>query len=370
MDLIEATYAAATGEVTWSEFGERFRAAVGATSATLWTGAPGEVGELVYATPIPQSAVAAYIAHYNRVDPWAQAIIPRLASPASRTTATAYLTDEIVPRQTFRHTEFYADFARRLGMFHVAGTVASIGKGDYLVLGCHRPEDAPEYGEAERQVLAGVLPHLQRAMDLRRRLADTPLAAGARALDALPTAAIVVNAQLRVRHANAAAEALGATGGLLFQAAGGALRLALEHHDDTERLARRVAEVTRLGTAGGSLAARRSAGPLLPVTVMPLPSRLAGHAARVAEAQALVLVRDTQRIVMPSAEMLCDIYGLSPAEAAVALLAAEGSTAEEIARLRGVSPNTVRTQLKSAMAQMDCPSLRHVTRLLAVLGTP
>ena len=70
----------------------------------------------------------------------------------------------------------------------------------------------------------------------------------------------------------------------------------------------------------------------------------------------------------PPPALLCDLYGLSPAEAAVALAAASGMTADGIAAVRGASVNTVRRQIRMALEKTGAGSLRDLTGLLGALA--
>jgi DNA-binding CsgD family transcriptional regulator len=67
------------------------------------------------------------------------------------------------------------------------------------------------------------------------------------------------------------------------------------------------------------------------------------------------------------ARLLADLYGLTPAEAAVALAAAEGHTAERIATDRATTVNTIRTQLRRALEKSGAANLRELTRIVTLM---
>jgi DNA-binding CsgD family transcriptional regulator len=92
---------------------------------------------------------------------------------------------------------------------------------------------------------------------------------------------------------------------------------------------------------------RRSKRPLV-IRVLPV-----GGAARnpFLGARVLLLLVDLGRTSGPQPGMLAQTFGLSPAEAKVASLLAEGKSVEEIARAQAVLENTVRMQLKSVFAK-------------------
>ena len=70
-----------------------------------------------------------------------------------------------------------------------------------------------------------------------------------------------------------------------------------------------------------------------------------------AEALAILAVTPALSRAIPSAPVLQDLFDMTPAEARVARAAAQGQTIQEIATGLGLSPETVRTQLKAALAK-------------------
>jgi DNA-binding CsgD family transcriptional regulator len=65
-----------------------------------------------------------------------------------------------------------------------------------------------------------------------------------------------------------------------------------------------------------------------------------------------------------SEEMVASVYGLTAAEAAVAVALARGEDVREIARRRGVSTETVRGQLKAVLAKTGCSRQADLVRML------
>lgn len=379
-DLIEAAYAAAVDDIPWRAFAERLQAELGVSSVSLWRGGPAEgVAEFLYTPPHHAAALASYARHYYKTDVWtaAGARLGAHAAPDGR--PWVLLGSELVPEAEFRATEFYTDFCRPLGMFHAAGTVVPLGEAGQLSFGCHRPEQAPAFGEAERAIIAALIPHLRRALQLRYRLRQSELADAAAAFNAMPTAAVVVDAALRIVRANAAAETVAArtTGGVRFVRDGQATRLAAETRTDTTALAERVRQVAVHGGDGGFVRLRRTAAAAsatgdLAALVSPLPARLAATDASGLgrrPGRALVMLRDPLGTVPTPPKLLIEMYGLSRHEAEVAAAAATGETAEAIAAVRGVSTNTVRSQLRQVLAKTGADNLRGLARLVTGLGS-
>jgi hypothetical protein len=159
-----------------------------------------------------------------------------------------------------------------------------------------------------RDLVEAVLPHLRRALQLRHRLAAAggmgrTQAPGLAALDALAMGVLVLDADLQVLIANAAAEAMArqvdaALRLLRVSTRGGAARAVAVagHLPDRTALQGLVRRTALAGEAGGALRLRDSSGtPSVAALVLPLPQRLSGDTgggiARV-EGRALVLLRD------------------------------------------------------------------------------
>jgi DNA-binding CsgD family transcriptional regulator len=96
----------------------------------------------------------------------------------------------------------------------------------------------------------------------------------------------------------------------------------------------------------GAFLARRDGG-RYDLTIVPLNM---GEANR----RVLVAVRDSSHLDCSLAERLRALFGLSPAEAEIAMLIANGHSPADISDERAVSIGTVRLQIKSIALKMEC----------------
>jgi hypothetical protein len=218
---------------------------------------------------LPAEAMALYQQHYHALDPWAALAVrtPRLE---------ALLGPELVPQQDVLASAFYQEWGAPFGVCHVVGAVIPLDTRAAATLGValERPEKAQAFTAADRQRLTLVLPHLQRAAQIRRRLGQLEAHAqtGWAALDALPQGTVVAAADGTIVFANAAAEALAhGDAGLLLGGRGQSLGAV--HPREAQALRGLVAAVTH-GGAGGMLQVTRRTRPPLAVLVAPLPPRL------------------------------------------------------------------------------------------------
>jgi DNA-binding NarL/FixJ family response regulator len=184
---------------------------------------------------------------------------------------------------------------------------------------------------------------------------------------------------MRVRQANAAAATLAArpqAGLRMVGAEAAGIRLTARHRDDRRALEALVAK-TAAGGAGGAMRVRAPSDDApdmasLAVLVSPAPARLTAlggeqHPA-LADGFALVVARELAQSPQLRPGILSDLYGLTHAEAAVAVTLSGGVTAEDVARHRQVSLDTVRSQVRVVLRKTNAANLRDFERILALLA--
>ncbi len=383
--LTEEIYDAAAGSTPWTVVEAGLKSLVQARTASLMVGdaLTGQT-ELLWREGFPDSAVAAYQSHYRHLDLWTTRAAAVLARGGRAAPIRLLIGGEmLVPDHEFVRSEFYNDFGRPLGLRHVLGTVVPLGEAGMMPIGLHRPDNAAPFGEAERRLVDGALPHLRRAMQLRHRLKATAGTAGLAALDALPLGVLVLDATMRVLVANTAAETMAAAHGAALRlqqvrragGAGSCTVAVARHNVEDVRFAALVRQVAKDDRAGGALGlSTEDRSQRLAALVAPLPRRLAGRGGAEAGAgrvqgQALVLLRDLSPMVRtsPRADMLRDLFGLTRAEAEVAQALTGGTSTVAVAARRGLSEATVRSQVRAVLDKTGAANLRDLERLLTSL---
>ena len=109
----------------------------------------------------------------------------------------------------------------------------------------------------------------------------------------------------------------------------------------------------------------RHLGGDLVVTVSPIPRHGAGP--EFLGASVLILIVDPKRGRAPDEALLRQVYGLSPAEAALAGRIAIGETLREAAITRGIAYGTARSYLEQIFHRTGTRRQAELTRLLLTL---
>jgi DNA-binding NarL/FixJ family response regulator len=84
---------------------------------------------------------------------------------------------------------------------------------------------------------------------------------------------------------------------------------------------------------------------------------------------ATVLARNLLKPASPPVKLLIDLFGLTRSEGEVAAALAGGVTAEDVARTRRVSLDTVRSQIRTILGKTGASGLRDFERIIALSST-
>ncbi len=362
LSLVERIYAAAYEPERWLDYALALREAAGATSVSFIAHAPDNAVASIR-TELTGTAAEhrAYEAHFCRVDRW-RAAGARVAPFAT------WASDREIADSDFAESEFYRDFLRHSdgNLFYFAGGAIDGGAEEMIISGILRTRERGPFGDAELRLMQALKPHLSQAVRLDRRfrrLRAARDAAGALS-GRLAAAVFMLDARARLIAMNPAAEALIADADGLLLSSGG---LAARRGSDDRRL-QALIRAAQAGAAG-AMALDRPSG-RRPYWLQAAPA--GGHAGRdlwAGEAPAVVLfVSDPERRVGLTVEAMVQQYGLTPQEARVAVLIAEGRSAAETATALGLAQATAETHLKRLMRKMGVRSRGALVALLVRSG--
>jgi len=293
--------------------------------------------------------VSRYNAYYVTVDP---IVAASLRSPIGE----FFSSEALYPGEAWRNTELYADLMGPYGLHHLFGATLLRSEAAYGALSMMRAPGARALDSSELELFGWLVPHVQRAMAVHRRLCAAEHRAGLLTdlTDELAVGVILLDECGRVMHANAAAERMARAGdGLLLGPGGVKAALGAE----TTALRRLVVEAVQTGNgqglgAAGAMRLTRSSL-LRPYEVLVTPLSRRQQETRPRAPVAALFVTDPEAEPATPEQLLAGLYGLTRAEARLAAALLRGATLDEISVLFGVTMNTVRTQLRSVFAKTE-----------------
>jgi DNA-binding CsgD family transcriptional regulator/PAS domain-containing protein len=244
--------------------------------------------------------------------------------------------------------------------------------GQVGMLGVLRNQQDTHFTAGEAAQLDALLPHLRRSLQLTHHLRQLELdLAHARAsLDAFSIGVVICSPAGKIRVMNRIAEKILQIGdGIAFD---GADTIAVNDPNLQQSLRRMISSAARragleANGAGGALRVARHNGQPLKVLVAPLPE--AQDAGLGGAGGAMILIDDPTRNAAPAVEALKALFGLTSAEARLARRMAHGdSTVPEIAAEFALSPQTIRTQMKSIHRKMEVSHQAEISATITRLG--
>lgn len=312
------------------------------------------------------AAAQSYVDRFQENDPILEAILE--AEPAR-----AYVLDELIPPARRAGHPYFTEWAAQNDVGDVLTCRVPCGPTLELMAGFLRSRSAPPFGEAERNALRLLLPHMEQANGFHIRL------------DRLSVFAAI--AQEQMFYAGQGLAVLDEDGRLLFsnRAAGRAIResgafrtaegvLLLTDPDQAagfEALRQRCAQASagHEDTAAGAFRLCASRDETLLLSVLPYrPGNPAGFFRDYAARVLLVISKDSPAAVDTRAQ-LREMFELTAVEAEVFWRIGNGESVEEIAAHSGQSHETVRTRLKRIFTKTGVHRQSDLVRL-AMQGMP
>ncbi len=363
--LIEALYDAALGHQAWEHAGHQIREYLGSKTLMLSTHDPRhKKADVVLTLGMTARQVEEY-RHFAQHDVWALGALER------RIFGKAVISSDVVDDGALLRSYIYNEYLRpSVDARYVLGSLVRLQGGHHGTIGVHRPHDARDFTLEDGRRLTRLLPHVQRALELRQRVQGIEHKSSAAnfVLDQLSLGVLLISATGRLLHANAAGEEILRSGDGLQRTPDGVRAC---NHDDDKRLQHLIDELRQASpetrSSGGHLRIRRPSGqPAYALMLTPVGPGLAGSASSPA---ILVFVSDPGGKVVADLSVLAGLFGFPPAEARLVLALMSGKQLPEIARESGVTYHTVRTQVARAMARTETRSQVELVLLVTrVLG--
>ena len=361
--LIGSMYAAVTAPAGFQEFVSEFAAAAQASGVLMLarhTASQEMAGVWVHG--MEQRWLESYALEFAGEDVLA---LHLARAPIAR----FYASNLDVPeRAHYEQLRFYREWVQPQGMAYAAGCVV-LHEGSWLTqIFLQRSATHAPFSRRDMVQLERLVPHLQRAIQMRQRFAELQLGRDllASSLDVLAMPALLCDERGRMVHGNRSGRALleaedgiWLDNGLLrARSVPVARQLALELQN-----AVRASHGEASALPGVVLLPRADKSPLM---LMVTPLRM--DAGSGVPGAALVVVYDPAGTPNIGAAVLRQLFNLSPAEASLATALCSGKSLEEAALERCTTVSTARSQLKSIFNKTG--TRRQVDLVSLLLASP
>jgi DNA-binding CsgD family transcriptional regulator len=351
-DLIPQIYEAGSGQSSWddvmSNLAQRLGAGGHLTYEEVKNPAHGKSSVISNKGFAPE-VLGRYFEHYAGCNVWAasDAMVP----------GAVFTSSMLYPDERLKRTEYWSGWLRHVDVFYVVGGIIHDDSASRTKVSFVRPERGARFDAHHRRLLEGFVPHLRASLSAQKRLAQsrsllTPLL---NTLNELDQGVVLLRSDRTVVHMNDSARAL-LRGQSALEVKGDRLDFAsAEWNEQFRALARPDRQLARSETV--YLRVRAAGGQMLQATLMRLADDVAGP-------RHLVLFIKQQRSDNAAEVALRKLYGLSPTEAQLASLLAQGRSVNEVAQARAVSIHTVRSQLKSVMQKLDVKRQAEIVQII------
>jgi PAS domain-containing protein len=298
-----------------------------------------------------------YNDQFAKIDP-APAIFSRLPS------GTASATDRMLSAEEQKSLPFVHEFFRPIGLVETLGGNLFSDKARFSLIGLQRGDDRPQFDDDEIARLERLMPHITRALQLRRAFfhVETKNLALQAAVDRLPAGLVLLDADGLVMFVNAAMQGIAEQAdGLSLDRAGRPLIANLEARRRFDALLDNLSK----GGAGGALTVPRPSGARdFAMLVAPAPSSLATMRwDKPGYAGALVLVHDPARQPKSPSDVLEQALHLPKGAARLVAALATDDDLKSFAEREGVTIHTARFHLHTALARTGVRTQAELVRL-------
>lgn len=361
--LIEAIYDSALFGGDWQPALERFRTALHSAETGLMDTRFDEIERRFFVLELkssrhlcPSESEHRYAQHYARFDPKAAVFAAHRSDFLFND--MRHFDDDFVARDPF-----YQEFVLPLGMRHTLGLSMRAADGRTVFLSAMRP--GRPFAPRDESFFLRVGRHFRRASRLRAQVAEAQERAlhATVALDSLNYGILVIDERGRVALTNAFAQK--ATIGEPLHIRRGRLSAG------SAAAARSLEALQSHALTGGAPAAplqipSEDGGYILWVLPLPATSPLSANR----KPGALVVLRHRKTRLEIAPQELRILFGLTKAEAELALTLGEGGNLRSAALKRGISLATARTQLHWVLQKTGAQTQAELVRTLAAFSRP
>jgi DNA-binding CsgD family transcriptional regulator len=361
-DLVGLIYETIGDPSIWGEVTRRMAKEVSAESYWMFRVESG-VFDFFASRGLSRSSLDGYAAELHKRDPLMQEEVRRSHDFVGR----AVREQEILGEQAWQASEFYRERARPSGIHRILSMNLTNDRAlGVPFLTFFRPRGAPAFQDETTQACSRLIPHLRRAIRLAD-LADTracPIPSWTETLlDQFKSGIVLLDRRGEILHANRRCLGiLDKRDGLSVKdrklvASGQSMRGAMES---------RIQACCNGHSASADMIVPRAHGEwLLSICSLAAHSTVGIVGQR---CRAWIWISDPNKASTELPRRLGLLFGLTAAEQRVAVALRDNLSPGDIARLHGVSINTVRTQVQHIYSKLGIRRQLELSRLLHDVG--
>ena len=351
-DLLARLYGGIDGDRPWEAFLEALTDWLGSAFATLIITSPGRAEPGTFVTPGADPRFSAsYIERHFANDPFQ-------GLPEGKVTSFG----EFLAGQDPARFAAYREYLAQTGGEQVLGVDLRFAGQFEARFRATRSEDMPEFNADDRARFQNLVPHLRIAVSLfeKQQFAGAEHSLLRSASDGLGLALLVLDRQCRLLSSNALADRI-------LNEGEGLRRAGAEVRFESLPLRRKIAALLQSGSADGGVSRFRVPRPdhgdlVATARAIDLPAIHSGTGAL-----ALFLARPGNDLTLEP-DTIRDLLGVTPAEARLCSVLAQGHSLVQAARQLGVAHNTAKAQLRSIFAKTQVHRQAQLVNLLGALS--
>lgn len=331
--LVDRIYEAAAVPELWSGAGvlNRLAEMTGCTDGVMLATDGSEINGWVTNTSVKPKIEVYMRDHWIRQNPYVHMETKKAVFAQPR----FILDTEVMSASEMAESGYYQNFMRPYGMYWHAGTDIRSPSGDTIKLSVHRGYDLGPLDPSATERMNALRPHLARASLVTARLRFEQVRAAVEAFNLIGLASAAVR-RGHLMVCNKAFEAL--------------VPDVVQDRRDRLRFVQSAADTCWKPLIGKLVSTGRTfqiaASPGQPARIAHVLPLVGASRDIFTVADALIVIVNVQDGARVDSEILLGLFDLTNAESQIVQELLRGRTLAEIAKLRGVTVNTVRFQLK------------------------
>lgn len=297
-----------------------------------------------------------------------------VADPLSIGVEQIVSTADLAPYEEFRRGRFYREWAEPHGWVDLASAVIEKSATSYTFLSVARRKASGPVDAEMRRRMALLIPHVRRALLIGKTIhyKDAEATCFTDVLDGLSAGMILIDANGRIVHANAAGNTMLAAADFLRKTACGRLVAGDPQVNEALReiLLAAGAGDAALGVKGIALPLASRNGARYVAHVLPMTSGARRNAGLAYNAVAALFIRKAVLETFSPSGVIGEMYNLTPTELRVLLAIVDVGGVPEVAASLGVAATTVKTHLSRLFEKTGVGRQADLVKLVAGFSTP